>query len=102
MAKTTWLNILTQVDEILARLGRIEKGVQMADQALTDLQNAEAAIAAAIQSAINLIQQLKTTPPGSVADSDVEAVVAQLNTAASSLSSAVAPVASSSAQAPKS
>ncbi len=56
---------------------------------LTDLQAADAAIKAAVMSAITLIESLHAAvPPGSVAAADVEAVVADLNAAASALSGA--------------
>lgn len=56
--------------------------------ALSDLQAAEAGVATAVASAITLIQSLQA---GSVADADVEAVVAQLNAASASLTGALTP-----------
>jgi hypothetical protein len=57
--------------------------------ALDDLKAAEVKIAAAIQSAITLIQAQQT---GSVAAADVEAVVTELNTASAALTAAVPPI----------
>ena len=65
--------------------------------ALSDLQGAEAgiaaadtAIAASVASAITLIQQLQAAAGGAVAAADVEAVVTKLQADQSALSSAAA------------
>lgn len=79
--------ILAIVQEMQRTLQKMQaKETQMAST-LADLQAAEAAVAVAVQSAITLIQSMKA---GSVADADVEAVVSQLQTAATALSAAVA------------
>jgi hypothetical protein len=54
---------------------------------LTDLQAADAAIKAAVQSAVTLIQSLHSGV-GTVSDADVEAVVSDLNAAAAALGGA--------------
>jgi len=54
---------------------------------LTDLQAADAAIKAAVQSAITLIQSLHSGA-GTVSDAEVEAVVSDLNAAAAALGGA--------------
>ncbi len=54
---------------------------------LTDLQDADAKIQAAVANAVTLIQSLHTNP-GSVTDAEVEAEVANLTAAAAALSGA--------------
>ncbi len=90
---TTWLDLPTQVAQILSIVQAMQKTLAQIQAketkmaaALADLQAAEASVAAAVQSAITLIQSMKA---GSVADADVEAVVTQLQTAAGALSAAV-------------
>ncbi len=55
---------------------------------LSDLQAADAAITAAVAKAVALIQMLHTAPAGTVSDAEVEAVVADLNAAATALGGA--------------
>lgn len=84
--------IVNLIDQVLA----VQKSqATLANQekimsALSDLQAAEAGVATAIASAITLIQSLQA---GSVADADVEAIVAQLNAASASLTGALTPAA---------
>ena len=80
-----WNWLCGEVARIQAKLDQIiQQGAQVMTT-LQDLQNAEAAIQTAIGNAITLIQNLQS---GSVADADVEAVVAQLNAASAALNAA--------------
>lgn len=60
---------------------------------LTDLQAADAAIKAAVASAVTLIQSLQAAQAGggTVPDAQIESVVADLNAAAAALSGAATP-----------
>jgi len=86
----TWLlePVLAELNAISDQLRQIVQKEITLMSALSDLQAAEAAIAAAVQNAITLIQQQQT---GGVASADVEAVVSQLQAAAASLNVAVQP-----------
>jgi hypothetical protein len=56
--------------------------------ALDDLKAAEAALATDVMAAVTLIQTLHTAAPGTVAEADVEAVVANLTALHTKLSAA--------------
>lgn len=88
IAMWPWKPKPTQLDRIEAGINQIIQGQVKEMSALSDLQAAEAGVAAAIQAAIALIQQQQA---GSVASADVETVVGQLNAAAAALNAAVAP-----------
>jgi len=79
----TWLNapVVALLNQLIAQEAKI-----MA--ALDDLKAADAAIQTAVTAAIDLINKMRA---GSVADADVEAVVADLQKAATALSGAVTP-----------
>ena len=76
-----------KIDALSAKVDLVLQKETQAMAVLDDLQAADAAIQAAVQSAITLIQSLHTGT-GSVSDADVEKVVADLNAAATALSGA--------------
>ena len=84
---TNTTQIVTNTHLILSRQGQQLLLLEKIMSVLDDLNTADAAIQAAVNSAIDLIKSLHTNP-GSVTDAEVEAEVAKLQAAASALSAA--------------
>jgi hypothetical protein len=76
------------VSNLASRISTINSKLGVIMSTLSDLQAADAAIKSAIASAITLIQSLHMGAGGSVSDADVEAVVSDLNAAATALGAA--------------
>jgi len=78
--KTTYRNLLIQIDLILANQGKIMATLDDLTKAVSDVQ-------AAVATAVTLIQSLHSGA-GTVSDAEVEAAVASLEAAATALGGA--------------
>ena len=89
---TTLDQLAANVVSLQSQVSKILTNQEKIMSALTDLQGAEATVAAAVQAAItdiqNLAQQLATLP--SVSDADAATITSELNTLATNLNNAVA------------
>lgn len=95
MAATNFLNFGPELDRVNVNIQLIltnqEKMMAAIDdltKAVSDIQATDTTIKAAVATAVSLIQTLHSGGGGSVTDAQVEAVVAQLETASGDFSAA--------------
>jgi hypothetical protein len=86
--KTNAINFGRTLDRIESKIDILTSNEAKIMSTLSDLQAADTAIKNAVQAAITLIQSLHTGA-GTVSDAEVEAVVADLNAAATALGGAM-------------
>jgi cell division GTPase FtsZ len=94
---SNWWPWTSQLNEIQATLNKLVEQGEKEMSAISDLQAADAAIQSAVAAAVTLIQGF-VSGTVNADDPQVEAVVSDLNAAASALSGASAPPATASAK----